>query len=161
MRAVSWVGSVAAIAMLGVTSACGGRVSGAELTDASLDDASDDGSTDGTVSDAGDAADAPTTVDLDAASCASRAISAACSDGGVKSLLWTATKNCGPKLCTHWIDVTLDPDGCPTSVHLDGPGSMTFPDLTRCVASVLSTQRWSCGDAGTVTYGLEFSACTN
>jgi hypothetical protein len=142
--------------------ACGGRVSGAELADASLNDASDDGAIDGAVTDGADAGDAPATVELDAASCASRAISAACSDGGTESVLWTATTKCGPQECVHLIHVTLDNEGCPTSVRVNGLDDVrTYPELALCVASVLSAERWSCGDAAAITYDLGFGGCTN
>ena len=52
-------------------------------------------------------------------------------------------------------------EGCPTSVRVSDDGDAgSFPDLTRCVASALSTQRWSCGDASAVDY-LWFINCTN
>ena len=156
----------AAVALLLVSGAslaiaCGRRDSGGELTDASLDDGSEDAPLDGAKTDASDAADAPATVEIDAASCASRAVSAACSDGGTKWFVWTAITKCGPQACTHVTHVTLDDGGCPTSVRVSDDGDAgNFPDLTRCVASALSTQRWSCGDASAVDY-LWFINCTN
>lgn len=157
-----WIAVVGAVSAAALAVACGGRVSGAELTDASLDDASDDGPVDGAVTDGADAGDAPATVEIDAASCASRAFSAACSDGGTESVLQTTVGKCGPRACGHAVHVTLDTEGCPTSVRVNDYGdTWNFPDLTRCVASALSTQRWSCGDAAAVAYEVWFSGCTN
>ncbi|HEX7602827.1 MAG TPA: hypothetical protein VF316_14525 [Polyangiaceae bacterium] len=157
-----WVVLAVSVSAAALAVACGGRVSGAELTDASLDDASDDAPVDGAATDAADAGDAPATVELDAASCASRAISAACSDGGTESFLQTTIWKCGPRECGHAVHVTLDTEGCPTSVRVrDHNDGWDFPDLTQCVASALSTQRWSCGDAGAVTDYVWFFSCSN
>lgn len=155
-----WIALAGSVSAAALAVACGGRVSGAELTDASSDDATNDGPPDGAVTDTADAADAPATVEIDAASCASRAISAACSDGG-EHFVWTAIDKCGPQDCSHVTHVTLDHEGCPTSVRVnDGNDIRNFPDLTQCVASALSTQRWSCGDAAAVDYTW-FMNCTN
>jgi hypothetical protein len=90
-------------AVLIALAACGGQIDLKER-DATSEEAAAEASID-----AVEAAPAPHAVDIDAANCDARPITAACADGGVEQLLRKKVVSCGPVWCVEDAYVTLDP----------------------------------------------------